>query len=825
LAVGAGLDQTTFPASSLYPILSQNSFASGNPLPPAPNITIWRFWGQNVLPAQAPGVVSNVEFIPRNYSNLTFAAATPGTGTPYAVSGDVNIGASLVIPAGQKYGVYLSAWGVDANGNPTPTTNNTTFGIVHSNVATGGTNPSYPYPLPASGAPTNTIPPLIVRGGWSSNPPSVGTNEFEAPGYPVVANPAPPAFNPGTPVFETVVNFPLSHALAGVPIPIPAFGGTPRMFAGTVNYVFGEPKIYVPALGGAAGANTDPRNFILPAQGPRGTVGYFQKPPVFTPGVYANNIPRTFFTYDGIKQISGIDYQKPYAIGKTVNVFQVTDKAGNTATCSQTVEIIPAAGAIPPQLVCNDLVNLSLDAICSDTLRATEFLANSVSAKCLGAFRIEILNGNNVLGTQTGTYTGVPLRNLIGGTYNYKVIDVSNANNFCWGTVKFEDKFAPKLNCPENITVDDCSADLATSPTLVFTQKYSNPSAFSSNFTQGAGRSNITIPVNAPAGAKVISVKVETILNIPTTSATDLSRLQYFLITPSGGQLFLATQPGIQDNGGAGIACTAKGIRRYNFNDAATLAPLIITSGYPCPPADGTYLPLDALNDNLTGIPAEGDWAIQLQEIANPGNTGAGAVVANVNEVSLIITMSVPIEKATVTELCTDNLVPLLAEATTTKTCVQDTSIVKVIKRTYSAKDPSGNVGTCSHTISFKRAKFRDQVFPSDIVLDCSYNNLKTNPTDSIAIDDAINRGASITSTYKGPWFDNAGNPHPNVVGRPRPFTCTSYTVNYTDMRIDDICGTGNGSYAVRRTWKVYDACVNKAVEYQQYNFNATKCM
>ncbi len=814
LTAAAGLNQTTYPASSLYPILNQSVFAAGAPPPPSPNLNDWRFWGQNIIPAQTPGVVSDVNFVPKNYSNLTFAPGS-NTGVPYAVAGDPNIGAALTIPAGQKYGVYLAAFAVDANGYPAGGTNNTSFGIVHSNVTTGGIVPSYPFPLPATGAPVNTVPPLIVRGGWNTSPPGVSGNEFESPGFPVVANPGPPPFAPFSAVFENVVNFPLSHTLTGAPIPIPAFGGTPRMFAGKVNYVFGEPKSYVPALGPNQGANTDVRNFILPVQGPRATVNYFQKVPVFTPGVFTPNVPRTLFTYDGIKQVAGIDFQKPYAIGKTINVFQVTDKAGNTATCSQTVEIIPAAGAIPPQLICNDHVNISLDDICSDTLKASEFLANTVSAKCLGAFRIEILNGTNVLGTQTGNYVGTPLKNLVGGTYTYKVYDASGANNFCWGTVKFEDKFAPRVVCPENITVDDCSADLAVSPTLLFTQTYSNPSAFSSNFTQGLGLSSSTIPVNAPSGSKLVSIKIETKVNV--TAATQLSRLQYFIVTPSGGQIFLGSRPGLSlDANGNEIACPGPGVHIYNFDVNSTLAPLLVTSGYLCSPANGTYPSLEDLND-LIGIPAEGDWYIQFQEVANPGNTGAGAITAALGDFKLTITMEVPVEKATVQELCTDNLVPLLAESTKTNTCVQDTSIVRVVKRTYSAKDAYGNLGTCSHNISFKRAKFRNEVFPNDIVLDCSYNNLKTNPTDSVAIASAIDRGATIAASYKGPWFDNNGNPHINVVGKPRPFTCTSYSVNYTDMRIDDICGSGNGSYAVRRTWKVYDACENKAIEHQQY--------
>ena len=793
---GTQIDQTTYPSSAQYPILHQGTL--GVP-------ANWIFWGQNIIPAQTPGTISEVEFRPKNYSNLTLSLGTT-TGPPYTTAGNPDIGASLVIPAGQRYGVYLAMFGVDANGYPVPAANNTTFGIVHSNAANGGVVVSAPYPLPSVAA---QLPPVIIRGGWNTTNPNIGNNEFEGPGFPQVQNPTVPPFTPA--IYEGVVNFPLAHQLLGAPVPVASAGGSVRMFAGKVNYI--------PAMVPAPTAPTGNNIFVLPSQKPSGSIPYYQKTPVFTPGVFTPNTPRAIYTYDGIKLVSGIDPQKSFPIGKTVNVYQVTDRAGNTATCSQTIEIKPAPGSVPPVLVCQDFVNISLDGLCSDTLRASEFLANATNAKCLGTFRIELFNGNNIVGVQTGSYSGTPFRDLIGKTYDYRVIDAANTGNFCTGKVKFEDKFAPKVVCPDNITVDDCSADLATSPTLVYTQTYTNPSNFTSNFTQGLGISSAVIPVNAPKGAKVISVKVVTAVTL--TPNVTLSRLFYNLVTPSGGLIQLASQPGLIDNGFAGIACgpfANNTVVRYNFNDQATQAPLVVASGYPCPPPNGTYLPMDALNDNLVGIDAEGDWFIQFQESAvNNTYTGQGALLAGANDLKLIITMSVPIESATVQEYCTLNLVPQLAESVKTNTCTQDTSIVKVIKRTYSAKDAAGNLGTCSHTVSFKRAKFRDEVYPNDIVLDCTYNNLKSNPADQDAINNAIAAGAQISSSYRGPWFDSNGNPHPNVVGRPRPFTCTSYSVGYTDMRIDNICGSGNGSFAVRRTWKVYDACVNKAVTYEQY--------
>jgi subtilisin-like proprotein convertase family protein len=818
--INSALDQTTYPASATYPILPKDALNALNfaqpPAGPVAGLNSWMFWGQNIVIPGGAGTVDEVEFLPKNFSNLTVKpnplSVPDNIGNPYTISGNKDIGTSLVIPPNTRWGVYLTSFAVDQNGNPVPFANNTSFGIVHSNAATGGITPSYPYPLPPVGSDPNTVPPLVIRAGWNTNTANVGGNEFEtAPNYPVIANPAPPAFPAGSPVFESVVNFPLGYPLAGANVPLLSSGGTPRMFAGKVNYVFGETKL--PTATGAA-------SFTYPAQGPRATVSYFQKTPVI-PNPASNFLPsaqRSLFPNGAIKQILGIDFQKPYPIGKTVNVFQVTDMGGNTATCSQTVTITPAPGSVPPQLICNDLVNLSLDVLCSDTLKATKFLANAVGAKCLGAFKIEITNGSNVLGVQTGTYTGVPLRNLLGGTYDYKVIDAANTNNYCWGKVKFEDKLAPLISCPQNITVDDCSADLATSTELVYSAVYTNPSSFTSDFTAtNLGVSSAIVPVNAPLGSKLVSITVETDISVAAPNA--IGKLFYNLITPSGGIIQLAAQPGLNAANGGCTGVGSTGLFQYNFSDASTQSPMLAASNYPCPPPNGTYRPLDELNTNLAGIPVDGDWLIQLQEITP--NTGATAT-AKIGGLRLRITMTVPVEKAFVQELCMDNLVPLLGETTKTNTCSADTGIVKVVKRTYTAKDNYGNISSCSHTISFKRAKFANEVFPNDLVLDCTYSDLKANPTDSTAIANVnavleATTGIRLPASYKGPWFDASGHPHINVVGKPRPFGCTAYTVNYTDMRIDDICGTGNGSYAVRRTWKVFDACANKAIEREQY--------
>ena len=115
-------------------------------------------------------------------------------------------------------------------------------------------------------------------------------------------------------------------------------------------------------------------------------------------------------------------------------------------------------------MACNTSVNVSLSADCEGEITYDMILEGSyTSATCSpngpGAFVVVVMD-----------QSGAPLQNSpyvdsthIGNSYLVKVKHWASGNN-CWGEIHVEDKLAPSLSCPPDITVA-CSESTATSVT------------------------------------------------------------------------------------------------------------------------------------------------------------------------------------------------------------------------------------------------------------------------------------------------------------------------------------------------------------------------
>ncbi len=72
-------------------------------------------------------------------------------------------------------------------------------------------------------------------------------------------------------------------------------------------------------------------------------------------------------------QIAGLPSGSSFPIGTTTNIFRAVDVAGNVSTCSFTVTVKEFPNPIQ-SLICNDLVNISLDQNCVATVGADQVL-------------------------------------------------------------------------------------------------------------------------------------------------------------------------------------------------------------------------------------------------------------------------------------------------------------------------------------------------------------------------------------------------------------------------------------------------------------------
>jgi HYR domain/Dockerin type I domain/Proprotein convertase P-domain len=480
-----------------------------------------------------------------------------------------------------------------------------------------------------------------------------------------------------------------------------------------------------------------------------------------------------------------------FPTGTTLINYTATDAFGNSSVCSFNVVVTPSTLATTT-LACQDQVNISTDpATCTSTLLPAQFLKGG-PFQCLDNYILEAYNGTNLISRSTIAQPAVVPANFAGKTVMVKVYDAVNTNNYCWGTAFIEDKTAPVITCPANLTIDDCSVDAATATSI----STSIPFTSTNPVTAFVGANIANIPVNItglPATALVQNIRVRARF----TTTDWISNIAVSLVTPTGVVIPLKTAAAA---GGCNAATSSP--YDFTFTTAAVNGPLVAAT--PCASItawnNGNVLPVGSLAPAL-GLPVNGNWIVRFADADNfPTNT----VIAN--GVTLEITTTVPLAGATAVDACSGAITPTLVQSTTDFPC--GNPLLRRISRTYKATDAAGNTAVCTQTLSYRRPTLATIVFPADVNLDCTYDNLKTNPNDSLTkllIPAALN----VPATNKT-WFDAAGNPSPVVTGRPSPSggSCNGIVVDYQDMRLDNICGPGLG-YTIMRTWKVYDACAN----------------
>ncbi len=153
--------------------------------------------------------------------------------------------------------------------------------------------------------------------------------------------------------------------------------------------------------------------------------------------------------------------------------FTATDAAGNTSECDWCVQV----NAIPEDqvvtsLACNDLVNLSLDANCMTFISADMFLEGGPYGCYFDCYEVYITDqfdnpvvsgcgddasktpgGDPVFGnTNPNDVNGCTI-DLPCGEYKVMVYDACN-DNTCWGNLLVEDKIAPVVIPPADVTLN-----------------------------------------------------------------------------------------------------------------------------------------------------------------------------------------------------------------------------------------------------------------------------------------------------------------------------------------------------------------------------------
>ena len=123
---------------------------------------------------------------------------------------------------------------------------------------------------------------------------------------------------------------------------------------------------------------------------------------------------------------------------------------GCVQVVSQAVEV--AAGDEAP--VCNDFVNIALDGDCSEEILPDLVLEGSYESFVV--YEVQIYSGNNLIGN---TVTAEHLDQ----TLTVKVVNTCN-DDYCWGEIHIEDKWAPQFDCPTTVVEIPCTTDAEAVP-------------------------------------------------------------------------------------------------------------------------------------------------------------------------------------------------------------------------------------------------------------------------------------------------------------------------------------------------------------------------
>ncbi|MCK6693935.1 MAG: HYR domain-containing protein, partial [Thermoanaerobaculia bacterium] len=145
----------------------------------------------------------------------------------------------------------------------------------------------------------------------------------------------------------------------------------------------------------------------------------------------------------GTKKLAGLDSGSEFPRGTTTQIYQCTDLAGNTATCSFSVTVLEYPNPIS-SLVCNDLVQVSVDQNCEAVVGADQVLEGGP----YGCYDDYIVQLDKTAPFGNGPWVPAVLGPAdVGKTYQVRVVDPENNDNKCWGNIKVEDKLPPQLVC------------------------------------------------------------------------------------------------------------------------------------------------------------------------------------------------------------------------------------------------------------------------------------------------------------------------------------------------------------------------------------------
>jgi len=531
-------------------------------------------------------------------------------------------------------------------------------------------------------------------------------------------------------------------------------------------------------------------------------------------------------------------------IGIHCFAYTATDASGNVSSCDFciTVNGIPESQVVN-SLTCNNSVNLSLDENCQAFISADMFLEGGPYGCYFDCYEVYITDefGNNVVSGCGDAATKVPggdavfpntdvndvngcIVDIPCGEYTVMVYDRCN-DNTCWGNLVVEDKIAPVIIPPADVTLnclqstepgENCDGTIALS--LV-----EEPTSWDDGSTGSVYTSAGTV-VQPTTGAVITDINID--IDLAHSWVADLDIV---LTGPGGVSIFLTDSDcGANDNvictfdeeSGLPISCAAFAGNAPHEDCSIAQAGATLSTTYETASFTNAGLGLD----QWYGLPVGGDWSLEIFDNAGGDGGCVKSVALNIEWTAFSSGL------ATIENGCGSETLTFQDEL------FDNDCDGSVIVRTWLATDEKGNSGTAVSNIFVEQVGLDGEnsewFYPSDVVdltcdacvtPECMYDYFRglwvaANPmapslvedpewfVDEIAEYNCNADAAGVRNAY--PFFFNKKG----VQERFDINNCNMF-FSYSDLELPT-CGAGcTGNSKIIRTWTALDWCTGETSE------------
>lgn len=177
-----------------------------------------------------------------------------------------------------------------------------------------------------------------------------------------------------------------------------------------------------------------------------------------------------------ISKIGNQSFISDLPVGEYILYYHATDACQNISTCSSVLRV---EDHIAPSAVCHQSLVVSLDNAGKGRLNAASLDDGSTDNCGIGSFSVRKQNGNCHLSDKTSTWIEFCCEEINANVMaELQVTDIHGNLNSCMVAIRVDDKLAPTITCPPNLSVS-CSDNLSPSSIQAYGKVVNDPSLVS----------------------------------------------------------------------------------------------------------------------------------------------------------------------------------------------------------------------------------------------------------------------------------------------------------------------------------------------------------